>query len=87
MLILRAASAHRWILLNNLVALGVLSELLWGLLRLLEAVHRVAKSLHVVALHAHLRSVLFLSFECGFVWLQFGLLAEVWLQFEFLRVG
>ena len=56
-------------LLNNLVALGVLRELLWGLLRLLEAVHRVAKSLHVVTLHAHLWRVLFLSFERGFVWL------------------
>ena len=89
---LRPGRANRLELLDSLIILRVLHKLSASLLRLLKAVHRVPKSLHVVRrlvlsglLRAHLSTMLFLCLlERRFVDLLFGLLAEVRLQFEVL---
>jgi len=91
---LRPLRSHLLELLDRLIILRILGKLIVSLLlRLLESVHRVPESLHVVRglvlsgllLRAHLSPMLFLcQLESRFVDLLFCLLAEIRLQFEVL---
>jgi hypothetical protein len=91
LLILRSARAHRWMLLNKLILLEVLSELSMLRLGLLVLVHGVVEGFHILFRLLHLGSlqahpdIVSLLLERCVVGLLFGLLTDVYLGLEVLR--